>query len=55
MYEGPANTNCILGLLAAILNDGTSPNTGFQLLKPETVKGSVHIHIVLPPAINRLR
>lgn len=28
-----------LGILALLLNDGTSPHTGAQILRPETVKG----------------
>lgn len=27
------------GIIATMLNDGVSPNTGAKLLRPETVKG----------------
>lgn len=34
-----AYTDGLSGIIATILNDGTSPHTGAKLLKPETVKG----------------
>lgn len=38
------------GILAVVLNDGICPKTGIKLLKSETVKGKLHLQLLLNDA-----